>query len=201
MGRNSSGNRGGMIPGDFNFKGRIENIETLKNIKDPKLYRAVANAVSRYHSVLGVRQKNVKLADMDALVNGVHVTTNGKSTAIYLNKDVYRMSYSSVEKMTRQSYQSGWSTRTNKPVAHTVTHELAHATWNSRLIGTNQRAAGREIRRLYSQWKKDKSRSGYGKYSKTNINEWFAETTTRAVHGSPDKYTRGIKDIIRRYKL
>ena len=201
MGRNSSGNRGGMMPGDFNFKGKIENIETLKNIKDPKLYRAVANAVSRYHSVLGVRQKNVKLADMDALVNGVHVTADGKSVAIYLNKDLYKMPYNVVEQQTKLGYNSGWSTRTRKPVAHTVTHELAHATWNNKLVGANQRAAGIEIRKLYRQWSRDKSKTGYGKYSKTNINEWFAETTTRAVHGDADKYTRGIKDIIRRYKL
>lgn len=66
MGRNSSGTRGGLQPGDATYKGSIGKPEPLVNMKDPALYKATKEAISRYHAVLGVRQKNVKLAELSA---------------------------------------------------------------------------------------------------------------------------------------
>lgn len=85
MGRNSSGTRGGLQPGDATYKGSVGKPEPLVNMKDPALYKATKEAISRYHSVLGVRQKNVKLAELSAGTYGVHVTANGKSEGVYLN--------------------------------------------------------------------------------------------------------------------
>ena len=68
MGRNSSGTRGGLQPGDATYKGSVGKPEPLVNMKDPALYKATKEAISRYHSVLGVRQKNVKLAELSALM-------------------------------------------------------------------------------------------------------------------------------------
>ena len=81
MGRNSGvGARGGLQPGDSTYKGAIKNVESLIKIKDPQVYKAVGEAISRYHAVLGVRQRNVKLADLGSGTLGVHVTTGtGKS--------------------------------------------------------------------------------------------------------------------------
>lgn len=201
MGRNSSGNRGGMQFGDSSYKGRIDGVESLVHIKDAQVYKATKSAISRYHSVLGVRERAVRLADLSKETAGVHLTVSGESKGVFLNKKIFNQSYKEVIKKTEKGYNSGWSTRTNKPIAHTVTHELAHATWNTDLKGVKQRAAGKEIIKTYRAWVKDKNKKGYGKYAHTNVNEWFAETVTRAVHGEADKYTRGIKDIVRRYKL
>ena len=201
MGRNSSGVRGGIQPGDGNFKGSIGKTYSLKTIKDPKVYRATANAISRYHSVLGERQRAVKLADMPDNTYGVHLTQAGQSKAIYLNKKHFDKSYKEIESAHRKGYDSGWSTRTNKPIAHTVTHELAHATWNQHMTGVKQRAAGKEINALFNTWKKDKTKNGYGRYAATNVSEFWAETSTKAVHGVADKYTKSVKSIIKRYKL
>lgn len=57
MGRNSSGIRGGLQPGDATYKGSVGKPEPLVNMKDPALYKATKEAISRYHAVLGVRQK------------------------------------------------------------------------------------------------------------------------------------------------
>ena len=179
MGRNSSGTRGGLQPGDATYKGSVGKPEPLVNMKDPALYKATKEAISRYHSVLGVRQKNVKLAELSAGTYGVHVTANGKS----------------------EGYASGWSTKTNKAVAHTVTHELAHATWNANMTGANQKAAGKEVNKLFKSWKKDNKKSGYGKYAETNVSEFWAETVTKAIHGKSDKYTKKVKEICKKYKL
>lgn len=52
-----------------------------------------------------------------------------------------------------------------------------------------------------SEKKKDKTKKGYGRYSMTNVNEFWAETVTKAVHGRSDKYTTAVKRIARKYKL
>lgn len=90
---------------------------------------------------------------------------------------------------------------TNKAVAHTVTHELAHATWNANMTGANQKAAGKEVNKLFKSWKKDNKKSGYGKYAETNVSEFWAETVTKAIHGKSDKYTKKVKEICKKYKL
>lgn len=202
MGRTSSGNRGGLQPGDSDYKGSIKNVESLVKMKDAAMYKATKEAISRYHAVLGVRQREVKLATLSAGTLGVHVTTGaGKSEGIYLNKSYFNEGAKSVKARTNKGYANGWHTKTNKPLAHTVTHELAHATWNSHLSGANQKAAAKEIRDLHKKWKSDTKKKGYGEYSKTNIDEFWAETVTKAVHGKRDKYTVKVKEICKKYKL
>lgn len=202
MGRNSSGTRGGLQPGDSSYKGTVSGVESLVKMKDPQMYKETKQAISRYHSVMGVRQRDVKLAEMSAGTLGVHVTSaDGKSKAVYLNKKYFNGGKRSVEASTRKGYQSGWHTKTNKPSAHTVTHELAHATWNEYLTSPNAKAAGKEIKRLYTAWGKDKKKTGYGDYARTNASEFWAETVTKAVHGKADKYTRKVKEIAKKYKL
>ena len=201
-GGGSRGGLGGLKPGDANFKGKITGVESLKNIQDPQVYKAVKEAIARYHSVLGVQQKNVKLADLPEGVGGVHVTKDGKSDAVYLNKSMFKTgSKSSIEKSMKNAYGEGWLTKTNKAVAHVPTHELAHATWNAHLKGAKYQAAGKAINKVYSNWLKDSKKSGYGKYAKTNVSEFFSEGVTKAVHGSSDKYTTALKGIIKKYKL
>ena len=151
MGRNSSGVRGGLQPGDSNYKGKITGVESLVKMKDPQMYKGIKAAISRFHSVLGVREKNIKLATLSAGTLGVQVSSGGKSEAIYLNKSYFNKGKKAVEASTRKGYASGWHTKTNKPLAHTVTHELAHATWNSSLSGANHKAAGKERLTLLGQ--------------------------------------------------
>lgn len=201
MGRQSSGVRGGLQPNDSSYKGKVLEVETLKNIKSPQVYKEVSAAIGRYDSVMGVRQREVKLANLSAGTLGVHVTVNGKSDAVYLNKDRFNQSKSAIVAQTRKGYESGWHTKTNKPIAHTVTHELAHATWNSHLTSPQAQAASKAINGLYKGWLQDRNKKGYGQYAKTNVNEFWAETVTKAVHGVSDKYTRAVKKIAKKYKL
>jgi len=201
MGRNSSGTRGGLQPGDGNYKGKITGIEPLVNMKDPQMYKETKAAISRFHSVMGVRERNIKLATLSGGTLGVQVNSNGKSEAIYLNKAYFNSGKKAVLQSTKKGYASGWHTKTNKPLAHTVTHELAHATWGSDMTTAKHKAAGKEIGKLYNAWKKDKKKTGYGEYAKTNVDEFWAETVTKAVHGKADKYTTAAKNIVKKYKL
>lgn len=201
MGRNSAGIKAGTNDGGGLFKGKVSNVGSLVEMKDKAMYKATKQAISRYHAVMGVRQRNVKLANLGGTAYGVHVTRGGKSEAVYLDREHFDMGAKYVAREHSYNYKTGWSTTTNKPVAHTVTHELAHATWNAYLTGANQKAAGKEIRALYERWKSDKRKRGYGEYAKANVSEFWAETVTKAVHGRSDKYTRAVKDIAKKYKL
>lgn len=210
MGRNSGGggitpnNKGGLKPGDSTFKGKIGKLESLSTIKNKYIYKAVGEAISRYHSVLGVRQQNVKIASLPPGYGGVHVTSGGKSDVVVISKSIFNgkgATTQSVANWAKKGYDSGWTTTTNKPIAHIVTHELAHATWNDSLTKANAVAASPAINKVYKTWMKDKSKKGYGEYAKTNVSEFFAETITKAVHGKSDKYTKQLKGIIKKYKL
>lgn len=201
MGRNSAGVKAGTNDGSGQFKGKVSNVSSLVEMKDKAMYKAAKEAISRYHAVMGVRQRSVKLADLGGSAFGVHVTRDGKSEAVYLDRRHFNTGAKNVAREHSNNYKSGWSTKTNKPVAHTITHELAHATWNAHMTGANQKAAGNEVKKLYSQWKRDKRKKGYGKYAETNVSEFWAETVTKAVHGKSDKYTKAVKTIANKYKL
>lgn len=199
MGARSGGN--GMGGGDSNYVGNITEVESLKNIQDRKLYNEMKSAISRYYKTLGIPQKEVGLADLEDAY-GVHITQNGKSAAIYLDKKIFKTG--TVESITAKKtadYKSGWATKTNKPVAHTLTHELAHATWNSALTSPKAVAAGKQIGKLFTTWKGDRRKTGYGRYAKSNVNEFWAETITKGIHGQSDKYTKAALSIARKYKL
>lgn len=206
MGGRPGRTRGGEGRGDSSYKGKIENVESLKAIKDRQLYNEMKKAISRFESVLGVRQRNVKLADLSGAY-GVHLTVDGKSAGVYLNKRMYKNgTVQSIVKEKQAGYKSGWATKTNKPVAHTITHELAHATWNSHLTSPKAQAAGKEISQLYRKWLGDKAnrryvRRGYGEYARTNVNEFWAEVITKGIHGRADRYTRQAIAIAKKYKL
>lgn len=203
MSKSSGGTRQGGLSGDSGYRGKIENIETLKNISHRNTYKAVGEAISRFNSVISPNhEQNVKLATMSGGVMGVQVNQGGKSVAVYLNKSYFKNATTSeLVKDMNGMYDRQWQTRTNKPVAHVVTHELAHSVWNSSLDSQNAKAATAEIRKLRKEWIADKSKTGYGKYSRTNIDEFWAEVTTKAVHGKADRYTQRVKDIVRKYKL
>lgn len=195
---------GGLRENDSSYKGKVGKIESLTSISNPAVYKSVKEGISRFHSVLGVRQKDIKIATLEAGVGGVHITANGVSKQVVLNKSVFNgkgTTTQSIAKWAEAGYKSGHLTKTNKPVAHIITHELAHATWNESLTAPNVRAASKSVDSLYNKWKGDSKKSGYGNYAKTNVNEFFAEVSTKAVHGTADKYTKSLKSIIQRYKL
>lgn len=206
MAKTSGSNRkppssGGLKGGDANFGGKIGKLESLVNIKDPQVYKSVKESISRYHAVMGVRQKDVKIGTLPAGVGGVHVTQGGSSKQVVLNKSLFNSNKKQVASWAQTGYKSGHLTKTNKPIAHIVTHELSHATWNQYLTSPKAQAAGKEISKLYTTWSKDRRKGGYGSYAKTNVSEFFAEVSTKAVHGKADKYTRKIKSIVKKYDL
>lgn len=201
MGKSSGSDRGGMgKDGGGNYKGSIKNTESLKNIKDRELQREIQQGIAKYESRLGIRTTNIMLADLEGAY-GVHVTAGGKSEGIYLSKAHYKNRTADEVARNKQSgYKAKFSTRTNKPVQHTLIHELGHATWNSALSSKGAVNASKSIQSMYKTFKKERPKT-YGSYAYSNVNEFWAETTAKAVLGKSDKYTTFLKKTIKKYKL
>lgn len=182
------------------FGGEIKNKESLKNIKDRELQREIQQGISKYESRLGLRTKNIMLAELSGAY-GVHVTQGGKSEGVYLDKKTFKNgTVGKINATKKSAYKTKFLTATNKPVQHTIVHELGHATWNSHLSAANAISAGKSIKTMYNKFLKA-SPKGYGKYAKSNVNEFWAEATTKAVLGKSDEYTRFVKRTIKKYKL
>ncbi len=134
---------------------------------------------------------------------GVHVTSaaDGKSIGVYLDKKTFKNGTTkSITTIKNRAYKSKFLTKTNKPVQHTIIHELGHATWNSHLKSAKAVRAGTEIKSMFKTFKKEKPKA-YGRYAYSNVNEFWAEVTAKAVLGRADKYTRFLKKTIKKHKL
>lgn len=202
MGKSSGSERRTFPNDNFGVDVNIKNPRDLATIKDNSVYKEMKQGISRYHSVLGVRERSIKLADLPMDIYGVQSSYMGENAGIYLNARIYdNLSKKGIKADVERKYNSGWSTRTNKPIQHTITHELAHATWNSNMKSAKALAASKEINKLGLKWLNDKKKKGYGKYAESNINEFWAEVVAKAVHGTPDYYTRSAKAIVKKYKL
>jgi len=183
------------------YDGSLLNEESLSAISDRALRRDIQQGISKFESRLGIRQRKVKLAELEGAY-GVHVTAsdgrgNMVSQGVFLDSNTFKnATKEQIVKNKLEAYKSGFSTKTNKPSQHTVVHELAHATWNNHLTGKKYKDAGREINKLYRSFLRE-SPSGFGSYSRYNVNEFFAEGITKHVLGKSDKYKKGLRKIVK----
>lgn len=107
---------GGLKENDSNYKGNIGKLESLSTIQNPAVYKAVKETISRFHSVLGVRQKDIKIATLQAGVGGVHITAGGSSKQVVINKQVFNgkgTTTQSVANWARTGYKSYNCTKWN----------------------------------------------------------------------------------------
>lgn len=215
MGRNSGGSnnyaKGSSTPIAVNSNGHkltqkqvgkmLNTATTTGGMKHRDMEKQINRAISRYEKVMGVRERSVKLADISGAYGVTYIGPNG-SKGIYLSRSIFDTSKRKFEAAYKKSnYDNGFKNITNRAAQHTVTHELAHATWTSSYQSAKHKAAGKEITSLYKSWSKDKKKKGYGSYGKTSVDEFWAEVVTKGIHGKADKYTRKAISIAHKYKL
>lgn len=178
----------------------LASAQPLGSLKHREVTLQLQKGISRYEAVMGVRERNIKVANLSGSFGVTYVNENG-SEGIYLNKAFFNRHRNVVEREYRKQYTSGYKNVTNKPIQHTITHELAHATWNTSYSKPKYVAAGNEIKSLYRAWSRDKKKTGYGAYATKNVNEFWAEVVTKGIHGNSDKYTKKAISIAKKYKL
>lgn len=179
----------------------LSSATSIGDMEHRDMQKQINRAISRYEKVMGVRERSVKLADVQGAYGVTYFNEKG-SQGIFLNRrhfDVSKRDFEAVYK--KSNYDNGFKNITNRAAQHTVTHELAHATWTSSFQSAKHRAAGKEINSLFKSWSKDKKKRGYGEYGKSNVDEFWAEAVTKGIHGKADKYTRKAISIAHKYKL
>lgn len=175
--------------------------ESLDALKHREVVKQLNRAISRYEKVMGVRERTIKVADTGNAYGVTFINANG-SQGVYLNKSFFNQHRNKIEAQYRAgNYKTGFKNATNRPIQHTLTHELAHATWTSSYASPKHKAAGKEIKSLYKKWSADKNKKGYGTYGKSNVDEFWAEVVTKGIHGKADKYTKKAISIAKKYKL
>lgn len=215
MGRNSGGvnnyAKAGAITIAVNSNGRkltakqtakiASSSGAITSMKHRDMEKQIHRAISRYETVMGVRERSVKIGDISGAYGVTYISANG-SKGIVLSRKYFDVSKRQFEaSYKKRNYDTGFKNRTNRAAQHTVTHELAHATWASSYSAPNAKAAGKEIEKLYGKWSKDKKKKGYGEYGTRNVDEFWAEVITKGIHGNRDKYTRKAISIAKRFKL
>lgn len=179
----------------------IANSESITSLPDREVQKQLTRGISRYEKVMGIRERTIRIADTPGAYGVTFINQDG-SQGIYLSKSVFSKKRNEIEASYRKSnYDTGFKNVTNRPIQHTITHELAHATWTSGYRSSKAQAAGKEIKKLYHDWAKDKKKKGYGSYGRSNVDEFWAEVVTKGIHGKSDKYTRKAIGIAKKYKL
>lgn len=175
--------------------------ESLDSLKHREVVKQLNRGISRYEKVMGLRERTIRVAYTGNAYGVTFINANG-SQGIYLNKKVFNKTRNQIESDYRRSnYETGFKNITNRPIQHTITHELAHATWTSSYSSAKHKAAGNEIKSLYRSWSRDRKKKGYGRYGASNVDEFWAEVVTKGIHGKSDRYTRKAISIAKKYKL
>lgn len=176
-------------------------MKSLDSLKHREVVKQLNRGISRYEKVMGVRERTIRVAPLNSAYGVTFINSDG-SQGIYLNKSFFNQHRNKIESSYRATeYKKGHKNITNRPIQHTITHELAHATWTSSYTGAKYKSAGKEINSLYNNWRRDKKKKGYGSYGATNVDEFWAEVITKGIHGNADRYTKRAINIARRYKL
>lgn len=179
----------------------LDTAESLDSLKHREVVKQLNRGISRYEKVMGVRERVIKVADTQGAYGVTFINENG-SQGIYLSKSFFNQHRNQIESSYRAAeYKMGHKNLTNRPIQHTITHELAHATWTSSYSSSKYRSAGKEIKAMYNSWRKDKRKKDYGSYGAQNVDEFWAEVVTKGIHGKSDKYTKKAIGIARKYKL
>ena len=184
----------------------IDGIAPISEMKNRDMQKEIQQAISRYEAVMGLRERSIRLANLHGAYGATAVSGDG-SHGIYLDKKIFdqpKSDFVADYKKSNYARRNGFKNTTRKPAQHTVTHELAHATWTSNYNSQKALAAGREIKELYRQFTKDTSsvrKKNYGSYGHSNVDEFWAEVITKGIHGDNDRYTRKAFAIAKKYKL
>lgn len=200
-------NSNGRVMSTQGVKKMLSSVGRITDLPDREVVRQLQQGISRFESKLGLRERVVKTADLSGAYGVTYIGSDG-SHGVYLDKKLFSKKRDAIEKSYRRSnYDTGFKNKTNRPIQHTITHELAHSLWTSSYDAPRHRAAGIEIKQLFDTFRRDRERRGarqfknYGTYGMKNVDEFWAEVITKGVHGNSDRYTRKAIAIAKKYKL
>ena len=173
----------------------------------PSVFRELKAGVSKVESRIGIDlpQGNLGFTDDGRGFIGIHFG-EGTGRTVLFNRAFYNRNVKDILADFRYQYKVKFLTESNSPLQHVVVHELGHSIWVSSVEGKSSklRELSNGINRLYDLHKRDVAR-GYlpiSKYARKDIDEFFAETFTKAIIGKrQNKYSRDLLKLLRKYKV
>ena len=207
----------------FRVPSGTKNPKPLSSLDKP-LYKEMMQAIKNFRDEYGLPTENIIVGDLPKTEAGrtiLRATTFGttirESKYIVLNSQ-----YNTIDKVLNYEKKGkGDFIESNKPLHSSITHELAHTLWDpvwsdnavkmkNRIgkdtfdkmypKGSKYIKAGQEIRKVYSDWKKDKRKKGWGRYANDTVAEFWAEGINKHLTGNKDKYTRQLDKIAKTLK-
>ena len=84
--------------------------ESIDNLEHREVVKQLNRAISRYEKVMGVREKNIKVAEMSGAYGATFIGSDG-SHGIYLNKSIFNKHRNAIESSYRKhNYETGLRT-------------------------------------------------------------------------------------------
>lgn len=128
---------------------------------------------------------------LDTLPKGRRGVSYGNGT-ITLSKNYFGGSYAKTVKGATELMKSGWSVESSRPVMKTLHHELGHRTYD--YLSSGQKA---KVGAIFSKFSSKSTPKGWGKGSRQNVEEFFAEGMAKSLTGKSDSYTKALRKILK----
>lgn len=172
---------------------------------DPAVFRELKAGVSKVESRIGIDlpQGNLGFTD-DGEFLGVHFGS-GDNRTVLLQRSFFNRSSRDIIKDLNSEFKRKWAVNSPTPLQYVAVHELGHSIWVDRVEGRAKELfkLNQGILKLHQKFLRDtaRGRTPISVYARHNINEFFAETFTKAIIGrKQNAYSRELLKLLREHK-
>ena len=178
-----------MLSPNIQYKADLVGVKGYKGVTDERVASELQEAVKMYAKEIGLAEPT-KIS-LETLPKGRRGVSYGNGT-IVLSKNYFGGSYAKTVKGETELMKSGWSVESNRPVMKTLHHELGHRTYD--YLSSGQKA---KVGVIFSKFSSSKSVKGWGKGSRQNAAEFFAEGMAKSLTGKSDSYTKALRKLLK----
>lgn len=172
---------------------------------NPAVFRELKAGVSKVESRIGIDlpQGNLGFEENSERL-GVHFGS-GDDRTVLLQKAFFNRNSSEIIKDLRREFKRKWAVTSPTPLQYVIVHELGHSIWVDRVEGRAKELfkLNKGILALHQKFLRDtaRGRTPISIYARYNINEFFAETFTKAIIGrKQNAYSRELLKLLREHK-
>jgi hypothetical protein len=178
-----------MLSPNLQYKADLVGVKGYKGVTDAKVAAELQQGIKMYAKEIGLAEPTQ--ISLETLPKGRRGVSYGNGT-IALSKNYFGGSYAKTMTGATELMKSGWSVETSRPVMKTLHHELGHRTYD--YLSSGQKA---KVGAIFSKFSSSKSVKGWGKGSRQNAEEFFAEGMAKSLTGKSDSYTKALRKILK----
>ena len=164
-------------------------VKGYKGMTDAKVASELQEGLKMYAKEIGLAEPTQ--ISLETLPKGRRGVSYGNGM-IALSKNYFGGSYAKTEKGAMELMESGWSVETSRPVMKTLHHELGHRTYDYLSSGQKEKVGA-----IFSKFSSSNSVKGWGKGSRQNAEEFFAEGMAKSLTGKSDSYTKALRKLLK----